>query len=107
MVWWVLLKLEKLATMIYSVVCFVALVAAVSPSVHVVVTCSVVLFIVGLLGGFAGGSVVAWCAKAHQNKPHPPPPGAPLYDDINLTTSQEKGQELKLEENVAYGHITG
>ena len=73
----------------------------------VVVVCSVVLFIVGLLGGFAGGTLLGYCwwGRAHQRKPHPPP--APLYEDVDLPAGQDKRQELKLEENIAYGHITG
>ena len=80
--------------------------AAVSPSV--VVVCSVLLFIAGLLGGFAGGTLVGWCVRAHQRKPHPPPsPVVPFYEDIDLPAGQDRRQELRLKENVAYGHFTG
>ena len=65
------------------------------------------------MGGFAGGTLLCYCrgkyVKTHQDRPHPPPspPGAPLYEEVDLTAGQEGGQELKLRENVAYGHITG
>ena len=75
-------------------------------SLAVTVSCSVVVFIVGVLGGFAGGALLGYCCwgKAHHKKPHPSAPGAPLYEDVTLTTT--RGQELKLEGNVAYGHLT-
>ena len=60
------------------------------------VACSVVVFIVGVLGGFAGGTLVGYCCRG-KRKPHPPPPTAPLYEDITHRT------QLELEENVAYG----
>ena len=75
-------------------------------SVSVVVACSVVVFIVGVLGGFAGGTLVGYCrwGKTHSRKPHPPPPAAPLYEDITVTTTP--GTQLELKGNVAYGHVT-
>ena len=68
---------------------------------------SVVLLIVGVLGGFAGGTLVGYCCrgKAHHRKPHPPAPGAPLYEDVVVTTCTP-GEELKLEQNAAYGQVT-
>ena len=75
-------------------------------SVSVVVACSVVVaFVVGVLGGFAGGTLVSYCwGKTHSRKPYPPPPAAPLYEDITVTTTP--GTQLELKENVAYGHVT-
>jgi hypothetical protein len=72
--------------------------------VIVAVVCSVVgvlLFLVGL----AAGALVVHCCSQHR-KPHPPLPAAPLYEDVDITTtSRHTQQELKLEENVAYGHF--
>ena len=81
-------------------------VACLSLAVSLTVGLSVVLFIVGVLGGIAGGTLIGYCCwgKAHYRKPHPPPPEGPLYEDVAVTTTQ--GQELKLEQNVAYGHVT-
>ena len=77
----------------------------IAASVSVVVACSVVVFIVGVLGGFAGGTLVGYCwGKTQSRKPHPPPPAAPLYEDITVTTTP--GTQLELKENVAYGHVT-
>jgi hypothetical protein len=65
------------------------------------VVCSVVgvlLFLVGL----AAGALVVHCCGRHR-KPHPPLPAAPLYEDMDITTTRRHTQqELKLEENVAY-----
>ena len=79
---------------------------SIAVSVSVVVACSVVVFIVGVLGGFAGGTLVGYCCwgKTHSRKPHPPPPAAPLNDDITVTTTPYTRLELK--ENVAHGQIT-
>ena len=68
--------------------------------------CSVLLFLVGLVGGFAAGGTLVWycCAR----KPHPPGPSlpAPLYEDVEITTThRQTQQELKMEDNVAYGHF--
>ena len=70
-------------------------------SVSVVVACTVVVgFTMGLLGLLIG-IFIGYCRwGTHSRKPHPPP-AAPLYDDINVTTTQ-----LELKENVAYGHIS-
>ena len=71
-------------------------------SLSVVVACSVVVaFVAGVLGGFAGGTLVGYCwGKTHSRKPHPPPPSAPLYEDIT------PGTQLELKENVTYGHVS-
>ena len=65
----------------------------------------VLIFIVGLIGGLAGGVlVVCWYGK-RQSEHHPPPSKpAPLYEDI--VTSPVNGEiELQLRDNVAYGHL--
>ena len=64
----------------------------------------VLFFIVGLVGGLAGGVLVVYCYVKWQSKHHPPSPSqpAPLYEDI--VTSTVKGEvELQLGDNVAYG----
>ena len=65
----------------------------------------VLIFIVGLIGGFAGGVLVVYCYVKWQCKHHPPPSQpAPLYEDI--VTSTGKGEvELQLRDNVAYGQV--
>ena len=76
-------------------------------SVSVVVACSVVMLIVGVLGGLLVGIFIGYCCrwgKTHSRKPHPPPPAAPLYEDITVTTTP--GTQLELKGNVAYGHVT-
>ena len=72
-------------------------------SVSVVVACSVVVFIAGVLGGVLVGIFISYCCRGNR-KPHPPPPAAPLYEDITVTTTP--GTQLELKENVAYGHVT-
>jgi hypothetical protein len=74
--------------------------------VVIAVVCSVILFLIGSVGGFTAGTLVGYCcARKHHGKPHPPPP-APLYEDVDITTThRQTQQELKLEENVAYGHL--
>ena len=77
----------------------------ISVSVSVVVACSVVVFIMGVLGGLLVGIFIGFCwGRTYSRKPHPPPPAAPLYDDITVTTTP--GTQLELKENVAYGHVT-
>ena len=75
-------------------------------SVSVVVASNVVVFIVGVLGGILVGIFIGYCCwgRTHSRKPHPPPPAAPLYEDITVTTTP--GTQLELKENVAYGHVT-
>ena len=74
-------------------------------SVSVVVACSVVVaFVVGMLGGILIGAFIGYCWGTRSRKPHPPPPAAPLYEDITVTTTP--GTQLELKENVAYGHVT-
>ena len=74
------------------------------------VTLAVVMFIIGVLGGFTGGALVVYgCFKwklSHQSKHHvhlPPsssPPPAPLYEDIEISTVK-----CEVTENVAYGIV--
>ena len=66
------------------------------------VVCSVLLFLVGLVGA---GSLVWYCCA---RKPHPPGPSlpTPVYEEIDITTThRQTQQELKMENNVAYGHF--
>ncbi len=67
---------------------------------------AIILFIIGVLGGFTGGAlVVHGCSKrksSHQSKHHlppfSPPPPAPHYEDIEISTVK-----CEVNENVAYG----
>ena len=65
----------------------------------------VLIFIVGLVVGLAGGVLIVYCYVKWQSKHHPPPSQpAPLYEDI--VTSTVKGEvELQLRDNVAYGQV--
>ena len=70
-------------------------------SVNVVVACSVVVFIAGVLGGLSVGICIGYCwGKTHSRKPHLPPPEAPLYEDIVVIA-----KHLEMKENVAYEQI--
>ena len=70
-----------------------------------IVIIGILFFIVGLVGGLAGGVLVVYCYVKWQSRLHPPPSQpAPLYEDI--VTSTAKGEvELQLRENVAYGQV--
>ncbi len=67
---------------------------------------AIILFVIGVLGGFTGGALVVYgCFKlklSHQSKHHlppsSPPPPAPLYEDIEIATVK-----CEVNENVAYG----
>ena len=76
-----------------------------SDCVVTAVISSVLFFIVGLVGGLAGGVLIVYCYVKWQSKHHPPPSQpAPLYEDI--VTSPVKGEvELQLKDNVAYGQV--
>ena len=65
---------------------------------------SVLLFIVGVVAGFAAGAIVGYCCAHHRK---PPPPPAALYEEVMLPTTQrtQVQGELKLKDNVAYGHV--
>ena len=84
----------------------------VSSTTVVGVVCSIVFFIVGVVGGFAGGVLVVYCCgkwqlvhqRNHDLQPSQPPP-APLYEDIIVTTVVKDKDELELKDNVAYGHF--
>jgi hypothetical protein len=66
---------------------------------------AVVCSVLGLLLGSAAGAFAVYCC-VHHRKPRPPLPVAPVYDDVDITTTRRHTQpELKLEENVAYGHF--
>ena len=65
---------------------------------------SVLLFIVGVMIGFAAGAILGYCCAHHRK---PPPPPAALYEEVMLPTTQrtQVQGELKLKDNVAYGHV--
>ncbi len=77
-------------------------------STTVLVILVVVFFITGVLGGFTAGTLTVFgCFKwklSHQNKHHlppsSPPPPAPLYEDIEISTVK-----YEVNENVAYGMV--
>jgi hypothetical protein len=74
--------------------------------VVIAAVCSILTFLISSVGGFTAGALAGYCcARKHHEKPHPPLP-APLYEDVDITTThRQTQQELKLEENVAYGHF--
>ena len=87
----------------------------VSSTTVVGVVCSIVFFIVGVVGGFAGGVLVVYCCgkwqlvhqRNHNLQPTEPsqPPPAPLYEDVIMTPVVKVKDELELKDNVAYGHL--
>ena len=85
--------------------CIIVFAGSSSDCVVTAVIIGVLFFIVGLVGGFAGGVLVVYCYGKWQSKHHPPPSQpAPLYEDI--VTSTVKGKvELQLRDNVAYGQV--
>ena len=64
-------------------------------------------FLLGLLCGATAGVgahiVYIKCSRKTQPQSSQAPPLAPLYDDIELPTSNK--HEVELEHNVAYGHL--
>ena len=99
-----------------------------SISLEVVVGISIVVFLLGVVGGAIGGPLVVYCAhyyKARRGKldlspagavyedVSRPAPAAPLYEDVGApppTTAAGPhecvpGPQLELKENVAYGHV--
>ena len=73
--------------------------------VVIAVMSGVVIFIVGLVVGLAGGVLVVYCYGKWQSKHHPPPSQpAPLYEDIVTSTAKNEA-ELQLRDNVAYGQV--
>ena len=81
---------------------------SVAPTV-VTVVCSIVFFIVGVVGGFAGGVLVVYCCGkwqlVHQRNHNLQPSQPPLYEDVIVTTVVKDKDELELKDNVAYGHL--
>jgi hypothetical protein len=73
--------------------------------VVVAVVCSVMGVLLFLVGLAAGAIVVHCCGR--NRRLHPPLPAEPLYEEVDITTTHRhtRQQELKLEENVAYGHF--
>ena len=67
---------------------------------------SVVLFIVGVVAGFAAGAIVVYCCGHHMHRKPAPPPAA-LYEEVVLSTTQrtQVQGELKLKDNDAYGQV--
>ncbi len=67
---------------------------------------AIILFIIGVLGGFTSGALVVYgCYRwklSHQSKHHlspsSPPPPTPLYEDIEIATVK-----FEVNKNVAYG----
>ena len=59
---------------------------------------SVLLFIVGVVAGFAAGAIVGYCCAQHRK---PPPLPAALYEEVVLPTTQrtQVQGELKLKDN--------
>ena len=92
--------------MLYSAVryiWYVALCAVIVPAVISGVCC----LLLGLLCGAAAGAGAVIVYNKCSRKTHPPPsqspPLAPLYDDIELSTTTK--HEVELGHNVAYGHL--
>ena len=85
--------------------CIIVFVGSSSECAVTAVIVGVLFFIVGLVGGLAGGVLVVYCYVKWQSNHHPPPSQpAPLYEDI--VTSTVKGEvELQLSDNVAYGQV--
>ena len=98
--------------MLFSILATACASVPVSSTTVVTVVCSIVFFIVGVVGGFAGGVLVVYCCGkwqlVHQRnrnlQPSQPPP-APLYEDVIMTTVVKDKDEPELKDNVAYGHL--
>ena len=60
-------------------------------------------FLLGMLCGVSAVIVYNRCYWKTHPPSSQPPPHAPLYDDIELSTSTKHGVEL--EHNVGYGHL--
>ena len=79
---------------------------SVTPTV-VTVVCSIVFFIVGVVGGFAGGVLVAvasgsWFIRGITTSN---PASLHLLQDVIVTTVVKDKDELELKDNIAYGHL--
>ena len=85
--------------------CIIVFAGPSSDCVVTAVIIGVLFFIVGLVGGLAGGVLVVYCYVKWQGKHHPPPSQpAPLYEDI-VTSAVKDETELQLRDNVAYGQV--
>ena len=66
----------------------------------------VLFFIVGLVGGLAGGVLIVYCYVKWQSKQHPPPSQPdPLHQPVPLYETVKDKVELQLKDNVAYGQV--
>ena len=76
-----------------------------SDCVVTAVISGVLFFIVGLVGGLAGGALVMHWYGKRQSEHHPPPClPAPIYEDLIISNVKSE-VELQLKDNVAYGHV--
>ena len=76
-----------------------------SDCVVTAVMSGVLFFLVGLVGGLAGGVLVVYCYGKRQSEHRPPPcQPTPLYDDIIISNVKSE-VELQLKDNVAYEHV--
>ena len=67
-----------------------------SDCVVTAVISGVLIFILGLVGGLAGGVLAVYCYSKWQSKHHPPPSQpAPLYEEIVTSTIKDE-VELQL-----------
>ena len=60
-------------------------------------------FLLGLLCGVGAVIVYNKCSRKTHSLPSQPLPLAPLYDDIELSTTTK--HEVELDHNIAYGHL--
>ena len=60
-------------------------------------------FLLGLLCGVGAVIVYTKCSRKTHPPPSQSPPPAPLYDDIELSTTTK--HEVELEHTVAYAHL--
>ena len=77
-------------------------------SITVLVMCSVVLFIVGVVAGFAVGCLTRHCiARSKQSTPAPPPAELTVYEEVALPAIQGGNvkNQVNLNDNVAYGQV--
>ena len=66
----------------------------------------VLFFIVGLVGGLAGGVLIVYCYVKWQSKQHPPPSQPdPLRQPAPLYETVKDEVEFQLKDNVAYGQV--
>lgn len=65
--------------------------------------CSIVFFIVGVVAGSTGGALVTYCCVKSMLHPQPPAPQQ-LYEEIP-PINRTYEEELRLNENEAYGQV--